>query len=195
MITAVQTAEVLQAGVVAIIAATVLFKVVPMFRLDCYRQKMFAVRDELFDYAAEGNISFSHPAYVLLRAQMNGMIRYGHQITLFRMSLTWLMRMLSDGEPRFTWHESWEKALESLESEGVRSRLKNFHARSGAIAAKHLFFGSLVLWCAVLIVAFGLLAHGAARGVKQLLRVAARSLQSGPINQKFIEEEAVYAQA
>jgi hypothetical protein len=195
MINAIQAAEVLQTGVVAIIAATVVFKIVPMFRLDCYRQKMFAVRDELFDYAADGNISFADPAYVLLRNQMNGMIRYGHQLTLFRMSVTWLMRMCLSEKPQPQWHESWEKALDNVKRDDVRQRLEAFHDKSGEIAGKHVLFGSLVLWIAVLIVAFALLARGAAVGVGQLFSSAARKIQSGPINQQFIEEEAVGAQA
>ncbi len=71
MITAIQAAHALQTCVVAIIGITVIFKILPMLRLDCFRQNMFSVRDELFDYAAAGNISFDNPAYILLRLQMN----------------------------------------------------------------------------------------------------------------------------
>jgi len=195
MITAIQAAEALQTAAVAVVAATVGFKILPMFRLDCYRQKMFAVRDELFDYAADGHISFDDPAYVLLRSQMNGMIRYGHQLTLFRMTVTWLMRTLLGDGPTYTWHDTWEKALGNVGSDDVREKLKAFHEESGDIAAKHLVSGSLALWCAILIVAIGLLIHGAATGVTQLLKAAARTVQYGPINQRFIEEEAVGAQA
>lgn len=52
-------------------------------RLDSFRQKMFVVRDELFDYAASGKIEFNDPAYRLLRQSMNGHIRYAHQLTFF----------------------------------------------------------------------------------------------------------------
>jgi hypothetical protein len=126
---------------------------------------------------------------------MNGMIRYGHQLTLFRMTVTWLMRMLVGQQAEYAWHEAWEGALKSLKSDDVRSRLKNFHNKSGNIAAKHLLSGSLALWCAVLIAALVLLVHGAAMGLRQLIRTAARTVQSGPINRRFIEEEAVCAQA
>ncbi len=82
-----------------------------MLRLDCFRKNMFAVRDELFDYAAAGNISFDDPAYVLLRRQINGMIRYGHQLTVFRVLMSWLMRSVSGENQKFQWHDSWEQAL------------------------------------------------------------------------------------
>jgi hypothetical protein len=38
----------------------------------------------MFDYAADGNISFNDPAYALLRKSMNGFIRYAHTLTFFR---------------------------------------------------------------------------------------------------------------
>jgi hypothetical protein len=139
---------------------------------------MFSVRDELFDYAAAGNISFNDPAYVLLRQQMNGMIRYGHQLTLFRVLVTWVIRAMAGGNHTFLWHDSWERALSNVKSEEVRQKLRWFHDRSAAVAAKHLVSGSLVLWCALCITAFCLSVRGAALSARQLL-------------QAVIEEEAV----
>jgi hypothetical protein len=195
MITAIQAAEILQTGVVAVITVTVVFKILPMFRLDCYRQKMFALRDELFDYAAAGNISFDDPAYVLLRLQMNGMIRYGHQLTLFRASVTWLSRTLFGEKQTFVWHDAWERALENIGNDEVRRQLRFFHHRTATVAAIHILQGSVVLWCAMIVAALCLLVSGAAVGAKQLLKAAARAILSGPIDQRFIEEEAVGAMA
>jgi hypothetical protein len=194
MITAIQAAHVLQTCVVAIIGITTFFKILPMQRLDCFRQNMFAVRDELLDYAAAGNISFNDPAYIVLRHQMNGMIRYGHQLTLFRVLVTWLMRFVSGEVQIYAWHDAWEKALGNLKSDAVRDQLAAFHNRSAAVAAKHLLSGSLVLWCALALTAFALFLRGAVRGTTQLLSAAARTiLSSGPVNQRIIEEDAVCA--
>ncbi len=55
------------------------------------------------------------------------MIRYGHQLTLFRVLVTWVSRSLSGENQKFVWHDSWEKALENLKSEEVRHQLKCFH--------------------------------------------------------------------
>jgi hypothetical protein len=196
MITTVQAAHVLQTCVVAIIGVTVLFKSLPMMRLDCFRQNMFAVRDDLFDYAAAGNISFDDPAYVLLRHQMNGMIRYGHQLTVFRVLVTSVMRSLSREGQIYLWHDSWEKALGNLKSDAVRQQLRLFHNRSAAIAAKHLLSGSVVMWFALLVTALWLFLRGAALGARQLIYAAARTiLSTGPMNQRTIEEEAVGALA
>jgi hypothetical protein len=196
MITALQAAHVLQTCFVAIIGITALFKILPMLRLDCFRQNMFTVRDELFDYAASGNISFDDPAYVLLRRQMNGMIRYGHQLTVFRVLVTWLMRSVSGENRTFLWHDSWEEALRNLKSDEVREQLRNFHNRSATVAAKHLLSGSVIMWCALIVIALCLFVRGAALGARQLIYAAARTiLSSGPMDQRNIEEEAVGALA
>ena len=76
------TANVLQFSVVAACWAFLFLKMIPEMRLDSFRQNMFAIRDELFDFAADGNIAFDHPAYMMLRNQMNGFIRYAHHLTV-----------------------------------------------------------------------------------------------------------------
>lgn len=50
--------------------------------VETFRQYMFKLRDELFDYMAEGNISASHPAYVMVRNRMNAYIRYAERPNL-----------------------------------------------------------------------------------------------------------------
>jgi hypothetical protein len=48
---------------------------------DWYREKAFAVRDELFDCASRGEISFSDPDYVTTRDTLNNQIRFAHRAT------------------------------------------------------------------------------------------------------------------
>lgn len=50
--------------------------------IDIFRQKIFILRDELFDYAASGHIDFNHPAYGTMRRAMNGFIRFAHRLDL-----------------------------------------------------------------------------------------------------------------
>lgn len=52
---------------------------------EIFRQRMFALRDQLFDEAADGLVPFDHPSYWILRSTMNGFIRFGHRISLFEM--------------------------------------------------------------------------------------------------------------
>ncbi len=50
------------------------------YELDVFRQKMFKLRDKLFDEARAGNISFDDDVYGILRSTMNGSIRYAHRM-------------------------------------------------------------------------------------------------------------------
>ncbi len=83
-----QLTNIIESAICLALLIPLLLSLLPTVRLDEFRQNMFAVRDELFDYAASGHISYNDPAYRLLRQLMNGYIRYGHQLTFFRVCLT-----------------------------------------------------------------------------------------------------------
>lgn len=51
------------------------------YRLDAYRQRLFDLRDDLFNYALSGRISFQDPRYRDLRLRINSLIRYAHTAT------------------------------------------------------------------------------------------------------------------
>ena len=76
MIDSTNLMTVTQSAILLMGLGVILFWLWPSVRLDCFRQEMFAIRDELFDYASSGRVSFSHPGYRLLRQSMNGFIRY-----------------------------------------------------------------------------------------------------------------------
>jgi hypothetical protein len=44
-------------------------------RLDCFREDLFTIRDELFDYMWKNQLPYDMPAYGYLRDTLNGMIR------------------------------------------------------------------------------------------------------------------------
>lgn len=77
-----------------------LFWIYVDYRIDSFRQRVFALRDDLFDEAAEGRISFGK-AYGLMRSTMNGGIRFAHQITLFHMLVIAVTYPRRQGEIKF----------------------------------------------------------------------------------------------
>jgi len=190
MITVLQLANVLQFLVVAIFLIVVLFKILPEVRLDSFRQQMFEIRDELFDLAADGHISFQHPAYILLRRQMNGFIRYGHQLTVFRMLMSLMIHKISGRPDPREWRAEWDNALTSTENENVRLQLERIHHKGMRLAVKRLLAGSPILWVMTLIFMVQLMFQGAAKGVWQLLRAASKKTLNGPINNRSIEDVA-----
>jgi cbb3-type cytochrome oxidase subunit 3 len=138
---------IIQSLLTLIVLAIVVFALWPGQRIDLFRQQVFALRDELFDFAADGKISFDNPAYVDLRELMNGFIRYAHNLTPFRILMSFLRWKCTSGELERTWTESWNKALDQVADQDVRDRLQQFHSR-----ATDLVLGQLILSPGVLII-------------------------------------------
>lgn len=51
---------------------------------DGVRQRLFELRDQLFDLAVEGRIKFDDPAYRYVRSRINANIRFAHKATIWR---------------------------------------------------------------------------------------------------------------
>jgi len=103
---------------------------------------MFSVREELFDYAANGNISFDHPAYTSLRSMLNGYLRFGHKISLVHFLGILLMTLTSNKEymPQlFT--DRWKDATEGLDPKTVED-LEAIRLKAGSQLAHFVFFSS-----------------------------------------------------
>jgi hypothetical protein len=86
------------------------------YRVDVFRQRMFVVRDELFDYAADGNLSFDHPAYTLVRTTMNGFIRFADRMTVSAL-LTAAYATAGQTDPADSFHARYERATAELSDE------------------------------------------------------------------------------
>jgi hypothetical protein len=56
-------------------------------RTDKFRQDLFALRAELFDYAREGAVGFDNRSYVRLRNLLNSMIRFAHEVSFVRLAV------------------------------------------------------------------------------------------------------------
>lgn len=186
-----ELANILQFAISATLLLVVLFKLWPSFRLDLFRQKMFVVRDELFDYALAENIDFSHPAYGLLRRSMNAYIRYGHQLTFFRLCLTLLEWKFSTEKPGTQWFDNWNTAVNSISDRRVQTELRRFHSRALALVLKRILLGSPVLMLAVLAMTLYLIVRKGLHNVRHLVKMAAKTVLSSLIDPRLIEEEAI----
>ena len=172
----------------------------PACRLDSFRQKVFAVRNDLFDYAAAGRIAFDDPAYTLLRQLMNGTLRYGHQITFFRLFLAGTSDRLLKRQIEPTWPQRWAAAMAKIESPSVRKDLEAFHARLWLLVSMRIVFGSPVLIAALMVsIAVILLDHGvrnigrSLRDFRQTLREATPRAAAWFVNPERLENEAALA--
>jgi hypothetical protein len=181
---------IIQSHLTLIVLAFVIFGLWPGQRTDLFRQQMFAVRDELFDFAADENISFDDPAYILLRGLMNGFIRYAHNLTPFRISTSYLRSKYIPTNSNDKWTESWDKALNQIENRETRAKLQQFHSK-----ATDLVLGQLLLSPGPLIIGLPTLALAALLLIQY---TSARNIYRGVTNRipmAFLEEEAAQAKA
>lgn len=125
-----------------------------IYRVDATRQRLFELRDELFDYARYGEIAFEHFAYTFLRLRINGMIRFSHRISFARLLMS-LAFFCPSGRPEFIdkQHSSWLDSLNELPL-GIRKKLKEVDDKMSVLVLQHMvlsspitciLFGSLVL--------------------------------------------------
>src|SRR6266850_823090 len=184
-----EVALVFQSAVCVAALSIVLLVYWSELRLDAFRQKLFAIRDELFDYAAMGNIGFDDRAYRLLRQSMNGFIRYGHQLTFFRLCVTMAQIKLAGQTAESKWTEEWEQSLKRVGNNEVRIALEQFHARTMTCAAERLMFGSPVLISLVLCSLPILMARMGWQNLKQILIKAPFFTLSHVFDTRIIENQ------
>lgn len=168
------------------------------FRTDAFRQDLFKLRDELFDYAAEGKIQFDHPAYGILRIQINGAIRFAHQLSFVRLLLNFILISRVDRKlsvQKYT--ERIEKAFSCIESSEVSEKMRSIQGKFYFLIAKQLMLlNPLLLIISSLVLVYEVLKLL----LKQTFRFSVRAIMEGakkgavqivPSNTvKFIQTEA-----
>ncbi len=113
------------------------------FYIDEFRQNVFRLRDELFDYARVGNIAFDHPAYITLRSLMNGYIRFSERISLIHFLCVSLMTHLTNHEYPNKFSAEWERTTAPLDEE-TKAKLEEFRQRASLQLFHYLFISSFV---------------------------------------------------
>ena len=79
----------------------------PKAVVDTIRQRIFEIRDELFDMAAEGQIRFDDPVYVRFRDTANTLIRFCHNFSWPRVfCLALAIKASGNGREYVPIHES-----------------------------------------------------------------------------------------
>ena len=151
------TDQLLSNYLVELAGSAMLFAIWQLFwkpqRIDILRESLFEFRDELFNLAASGKISFEDPAYKQLRLLINGTIRFAHKATLPVLLTTGLM--LRNSSPNS--YRDWERSLEALPIE-IRKELKRIHSRVFNAYVGHLVGGSCILVGLGLSIGVGILA-------------------------------------
>ncbi|MCH8344189.1 MAG: hypothetical protein IH983_09385 [Planctomycetes bacterium] len=115
--------------------------------LDHFRQKLFAIRDELFMDAARGKLAFEDPAYGMLRMLSNSLIRCSASITLTHFIITILIDFVFRGvqhESSLDLHDNFKKCVDGMRSEGNAHIYRAYYNRLIWAAAVHFLLSSVV---------------------------------------------------
>ncbi|MEM8971102.1 MAG: hypothetical protein AAGD43_03460 [Pseudomonadota bacterium] len=126
------------------------------YHVDGFRQRMFRIRDKLFDDMKLHGIDYSHPAHVHLRTVLNGYIRMAHRINPWSMLLlAWLE--WRDVKQNFSiMREDRSSLMDDLSAEQRRvfekliarsqTELVRFMIVSSPILVATVFVPALVYW-------------------------------------------------
>lgn len=127
----------------------VLLRLYRDYTVDRFRQEMFALRDEVFDFAASGGIAFRHPAYGTLRLTMNGFVRWADRLRLMDVVFLRLMSRRDVGE-NTKFDADWERALDSLDDTS-RRRMNEFRDRMHQVLIAHLLRRAPVVFATLIV--------------------------------------------
>lgn len=137
------------------------------YRIDLYRQRLFAIRDKLFDLGRTGVVPFDHAAYGITRSVINGHIRYAHRIKLFTTVYLALSKATFVRGQDF--HKKWVMSIDALDPE-PRRQLTDLITRVHFVLIDQMLLSSATMWVIVLPVALILLLQRASRTALTALR-------------------------
>jgi hypothetical protein len=114
-----------------------------------YRDRLFMLRNNLFDLMTREGVRYDHPAHVLLRNQANGLIRYAD----FLHPISFMMLVLSAAHTEMpTFAERFSRASEGLPKD-LKNDMFSIHNKLNQEVLRFILFGTLTGWVFVLIAA------------------------------------------
>ena len=120
----------------------------PAYFIDKFRSRLFELRGEIFQFAANGNIAFDHPTYTTLRSTINGMPRFAHRLSWTEIFLA--MRFPEAYAHSASFSDKLEAELANLPTE-VQEGIKSFKVRLGQIVLVHLLVSSPILLATIIL--------------------------------------------
>lgn len=85
------------------------------YRTDLARQRLFEIRDNLFEEAKKGTIPFDSKAYGMTRITLNGMIQFMHNMSFIRIMFTLLTyKIVKEKEHVDKYHNDMQGAILAL---------------------------------------------------------------------------------
>jgi hypothetical protein len=116
------------------------------YRIDEFRQNLFRLRDEMFDFAAEGNIRFDHEAYIQLRQLMNGAIRMAETLTFWYFLFDLLFYNHKEDQSKAnSFTQLLFDNLNTIENQEFKKEMCRFHFLFHVEMIRHIVLRSFLL--------------------------------------------------
>ena len=138
------------ASTISLVGILVFFWLYRDYSVDRFRQQMFVLRDEVFDFASSGGIKFDHPAYGMLRFTINGFTRWADELRLLEILMFIFMSRRGDWSKNDGFDAQWTRTLVDLDST-TRERLIDYRERMHRILISYLVLGSPVLFATLIV--------------------------------------------
>lgn len=147
------------------------------YLVDQLRQELFAIRDDLFDFAADGGISFEDRTYRRLRQDLNSLIRFAHKVSMFRLLFA---NWMTTAEMRARQQAEWKQWLTEVDQLPAIAKKKLLTVRLDALSTliQFVFQRSLVLLLLYWLVRTAALWLNAARALTRRLPTLAEPLEA-----------------
>jgi len=113
------------------------------YRNDLMRQRLFAIRDRLFDEALDGNIDFNASAYGMTRTILNGVIRFSHDLSFFRFALVIFAESRIGKNDQDTFNSEYDKALKGVSDE-QKELLAKIQVEMATVVLTHMVHCSFI---------------------------------------------------
>jgi hypothetical protein len=119
------------------------------YRRDLLQNRLFGLRQDLFDFARKGSIAFNHPAYGVLRTTINGFIRVGPRLNLVGVVILLATIKADDIDHRESYTARLDRLSADLPKE-VAEDLRKLRFRLNFVVICHVVLTSLpialILW-------------------------------------------------
>jgi hypothetical protein len=124
------------------------FWIYPEFRVTQFRQQMFALRDEMFLCAMNGQMSFSDDAYKRLRRMENGFIRFAHRMSLPHFILATVLSK-RQAKTRVGFKSKFNDSINHLPI-GTQRIYIEYLERMNSLLIRHLFLSNPLMFFTII---------------------------------------------
>ena len=113
-------------------------------RIDLLRHKLFVLRDSLFIKTHSMGVPLDSPSYVTMRQTLNGLLRYGHRVSIWGvLAAYWGLRKDPREERPFS--DDLDDQLAALHNEEYRKFVQDIYQRMMRSVFWHITTGAPIL--------------------------------------------------